>query len=211
MCRWDTSYRPRAPGCMIGAKPMLWRLTSGHSRSRSSAEATEARAENLFQAYLDPYPGMGLKIQQPGRRMIAPSVGGHHDQPFAIFEVDKGGGSRFTASSPCGRQEQSPASHYPRADESSRVAVDELMELEVGNLQRGRGGITHSSAFSLVDVRQSPMMIVPRTSLSGTASAVVLFVSLEHRDCVLQSKHGGRTGQGRDVVPTPRSVPPSLW
>ena len=48
VCRWYTSYRPRAPGCMIGARPMLWRLTRGHSRSRSSAEATEARAENFF-------------------------------------------------------------------------------------------------------------------------------------------------------------------
>jgi choline dehydrogenase-like flavoprotein len=48
VCRWYTSYRPRAPGCMIGARPMLWRLTRGHSRSRSSAEATEARAENFL-------------------------------------------------------------------------------------------------------------------------------------------------------------------
>ena len=73
--------------------------------------------------------------------MITPSVGGHHDQSFAILQVDKGGGSRFTASSPCGRQEQGPASDYSRADESSRVTVDELMELEVGNLQRSRGGV----------------------------------------------------------------------
>ncbi len=45
--------------------------------------------------------------------MIAPSVGGNHDQPFAIFEVDKGAGTRFTASSPRGRQEQGPASDDP--------------------------------------------------------------------------------------------------
>jgi hypothetical protein len=38
---------------------------------------------------LDPYAGMGLEIQQPGRRMIAPSVGGHHDPPFAISEIVK--------------------------------------------------------------------------------------------------------------------------
>jgi hypothetical protein len=38
--------------------------------------------------------------------MITPSVGGHHDQPFAILQVDKRGGSRLTASSPCGRQEK---------------------------------------------------------------------------------------------------------
>jgi hypothetical protein len=78
--------------------------------------------------------------------MIAPSVGGHHDQPFAIFEVDKGAGTRFTASSPCGRQEQGPAtSDDPRTDQSSRVTVDELMELEVGKLQRSRGGVAHES------------------------------------------------------------------
>ena len=88
---------------------------------------------------------MGLEIQQPGRRMIAPSVGGHHDQPFAISEVDKGAGTRFTASSPCGRQEQGPASDDPRTDESSRVTVDELMKLEVRKLQRGRGGVAHES------------------------------------------------------------------
>ena len=57
VCRWYTSYRPRAPGCMIGARPMLWRLTRGHSRSRSSAEATEARAENLFRPIWTPTPG----------------------------------------------------------------------------------------------------------------------------------------------------------
>ena len=89
---------------------------------------------------------MGLEIQQPGRRMIAPSVGGHHDKPFAIFEVDKGAGTRFTASSPCGRQEQGPAtSDDPRTDQSSRVTVDELMELEVGKLQRSCGGVAHES------------------------------------------------------------------
>jgi hypothetical protein len=82
--------------------------------------------------------------------MIAPSVGGHHDQPFAIFEVDKGAGTRFTASSPCGRQEQGPASDDPRTDESSRVTVDELMELEVGKLQRSRGGVAHESHLSVV-------------------------------------------------------------
>ena len=73
--------------------------------------------------------------------MITPSVGGHHDQPFAICQVDKGGGSRFTASSPSGRQEQRPARDYPRADESSRVTIDESMELEVGSLKRSRGGV----------------------------------------------------------------------
>ena len=73
---------------------MLCRLTRGHSRSRSSAEATEARAENFFQAYLDAYAGMGLEIEQQGRRMIAASVGGHHDQPFAVFEVVQGAGTR---------------------------------------------------------------------------------------------------------------------
>src|SRR5580704_8779654 len=88
---------------------------------------------------------MGLEIQQPGRRMITASVGGHHDQPFAVFEVDKGAGTRFTASSPCGRQEQVPAGDDPRTDESSRVTVDELMEPEVGPLQRIRGGVAHES------------------------------------------------------------------
>src|ERR1017187_1379952 len=89
---------------------------------------------------------MGLEIQQPRRWMITPSVGGHHDQPFAISEVDKGAGTRFTASSPCGRQEQGPAtSDDPRTDQSSRVMVDELMELEVGKLQRSRGGVAHES------------------------------------------------------------------
>ena len=78
--------------------------------------------------------------------MIAPSVGGRHDQPFAIFEVDKGAGMRFTASSPCGRQEQGLAARDdPRTDQSSRVTVDELMELEVGELQRSRRGIAHES------------------------------------------------------------------
>jgi len=61
--------------------------------------------------------------------MITPSVGRHHHKPFAIFEVDKRGGSRLTASSPCGRKEQGPASDYPRADESPRATVDELMKL----------------------------------------------------------------------------------
>ena len=77
--------------------------------------------------------------------MIASSVGGHHDQASAIFEVDKGAGMRFTASSPCGGQEQVQASDDPRADQSSRVTVDELMELEVRILQRGRGGVAHDS------------------------------------------------------------------
>jgi len=77
--------------------------------------------------------------------MITASVGGHHDQPFAVFEVDKGAGTRFTASSPCGRQEQVPAGDDPRTDESSRVTVDELMEPEVGKLQRSCGGVAHES------------------------------------------------------------------
>jgi hypothetical protein len=72
--------------------------------------------------------------------MIAPSVGGHHDQPFASFEVDKGAGTRFTASSPGGRQEQGlAAGDDPRTDEPSRVTVDELMELEVGPLRVAAG------------------------------------------------------------------------
>jgi hypothetical protein len=75
--------------------------------------------------------------------MITPSVGRDHNQPFAIFEVDEGGGSRLTASSTCGRKEEGPASDYPRADESSRVTVDELMKLEVGSLQHSRGGVAH--------------------------------------------------------------------
>src|SRR6478672_7400629 len=81
--------------------------------------------------------------------MIASSVGGHHHQPFAIFEVDKGAGTRFTASSPGGRQEQVPASDDPRTDQSSRVTVDELMEPEVGKLQRSRGGVAHESQLFL--------------------------------------------------------------
>src|SRR5207344_2496888 len=84
-------------------------------------------------------------IQQPSRRMITASVGSHHDQPFAIFEVDEGAGTRFAAPSPCSRQEQGPASDDPRTDESSRVTVDELMELEVGKLQGSRGGVAHES------------------------------------------------------------------
>jgi hypothetical protein len=100
---------------------------------------------------------MGLEIQQPGWRMITPSIGGHHHQPFAIFEVDKGAGTRFTASSPCGRQEQVPASDDPRTDQSSRVKVDELMELEVGKLQRSRGGVAHEShSLSLSAITFSP-------------------------------------------------------
>ena len=114
-------------------------------------------------AYLDAHAGMGLEIQQPGRRMIAPSVGGHHDESFAILQVDESGGSRFPASSPCGRQEQGSASQYPRADESSRVAVDELMELEVGGLERSRGGVAHSS--------DSPAAVsVPRLGLTTPAT-----------------------------------------
>jgi hypothetical protein len=77
--------------------------------------------------------------------MIAPPVGGHHDPPFAIFEVDKGAGTRFTASSACGGQEQVPAGDDPRTDQSPRVTVDELMEPEVGKLQRSRGGVAHES------------------------------------------------------------------
>jgi hypothetical protein len=73
--------------------------------------------------------------------MITASVGGDHDQTFAIFEVDKGGGSRFTASSACGRQEQRAASDYPRADESSRVTIDEPVQLEIRGLKRSRGRI----------------------------------------------------------------------
>jgi len=88
--------------------------------------------------------------------MIAPSVGGHHDQPFAIFEVDKGAGTRFTAFSPCGRQEQVPASDDPRTDESSRVTVNELMEPEVGKLQRSRGGVAHES-HSFCRCRRLPL------------------------------------------------------
>ena len=72
--------------------------------------------------------------------MITASVGGHHDQPFAVFEVDKGAGTRFTAFSPCGRQEQGlAAGDEPRTDQSSRVTVDELMEPEIGKLHRSRG------------------------------------------------------------------------
>jgi hypothetical protein len=91
--------------------------------------------------------------------MITPSVGRHHDQPSAILEVDKGGGSRLTASSPCGRKEQGPASDYPRADESSRVTVDELMKLEVGILQHSRGRVAHWS-HSLCRCRAVTMMIM---------------------------------------------------
>src|SRR5450755_811716 len=98
---------------------------------------------------------MGLEIQQPGRRMIAASVGGYDDQPFAISEVDKGAGTRFAASSPCGRQEQGPAGNDPRTDESPGVTVDELMELEVGKLQRSCGGVAHGS-HSLWRCRRLP-------------------------------------------------------
>jgi hypothetical protein len=79
--------------------------------------------------------------------MITPSVGGHHDQPFAIFDVDKGGRSRFTAFSPCRCQEQGPARDKTRADQSSRMTVDELMKPEVRDLQGGRGGVAQSSHF----------------------------------------------------------------
>src|ERR1700730_12406805 len=102
---------------------------------------------------------MGLEIQQPGRRMIAPSVGGHHDPPFAISKIDKGAGTQFTASSPGGRQEQGPAGDDTRTDQSSRVTVDELMELEVGKLQRSRGGVAHKS-HSLCQRPAVGMMIV---------------------------------------------------
>jgi hypothetical protein len=59
------------------------------------------------------------------------------------LQVYERGGSRFTAPAPCGRQEQGSAGEHPRADESSRVTVGELMELEVGNLQGSRGGVAH--------------------------------------------------------------------
>jgi hypothetical protein len=62
VCRWYTSYRPRAPGCMIEARPMLWRLTRGHSRSRSAAEATEARAENFFRPIWTPTLGWASRF-----------------------------------------------------------------------------------------------------------------------------------------------------
>jgi hypothetical protein len=109
--------------------------------------------------------------------MIAPSVGGHHDQPFAIFEVNKGAGTRFTASSPCGRQEQVPASDDPRTDESSRVTVNELMELEVGKLQRSRGGVAHEShSLSLSAITFSPTVATRnRRGLPGPD------VSAQHR------------------------------
>jgi len=62
VCRWYTSYRPRAPGCMIGARPILWRLTRGHSRLRSSAEATRARAENMFRHIWTFTPGWAWRF-----------------------------------------------------------------------------------------------------------------------------------------------------
>jgi hypothetical protein len=46
-------------------------------------------------AYLDADIGIGLEVQQPRRRMITASVGGHHDQAVAVFEVDQGAGARF--------------------------------------------------------------------------------------------------------------------
>jgi hypothetical protein len=99
--------------------------------------------------------------------MITPSVGGHHDQPFAILEVDKSTGTRFTAFSPCGRQEQGlGTSDDPRTDQSARVTVDELMELEIGTLQRGRGGVAHES-HSLCQCPAVTRIIVSRTSLSA--------------------------------------------
>ena len=41
---------------------MLWRLTCDHSRLRSSAEATEARAENLFRPIWTPTPGWAWRF-----------------------------------------------------------------------------------------------------------------------------------------------------
>jgi hypothetical protein len=120
----------------VDARPQPFAFLSwGHRGSR----------REFLSAYLDPNVRISLEIQQPRRRMVTASVGSHHDQPFAIFEVDKGAGTRFAASSPCSRQEQGPASDDPRTDESSRVTVEELMELEVGKLQRSRGGVAHES------------------------------------------------------------------
>ena len=101
--------------------------------------------------------------------MIAPSVGGHHDPPFAVSEIDKGAGTRFTASSPRGRQEQGPAGDDPRTDQSSRVTVDELMELEVGKLQRSRGGVAHDF-HSLCRCRRLPFRRPWRRTIDAPCS-----------------------------------------
>ena len=44
---------------------MLWRLTSGQSRTRSSTEATRARDWTLLRPIWIPDVRIGLKIQQP--------------------------------------------------------------------------------------------------------------------------------------------------
>ena len=54
------------------------------------------------------------------------------------------------------------ASDDPRTDQSSRVTVDELMELEVGELQRSRGGVAHES-HSLCRCRRLPFRRVVAT------------------------------------------------
>ena len=85
------------------------------------------------------------------------------------LQVYERGGSRFTAPAPCGRQEQGSAGEHPRADESSRVTVGELMELEVGKLQRSRGGVAHDS-HSLCRCRRLPFRPPWRRTIDAPCS-----------------------------------------
>jgi hypothetical protein len=139
--------------------------------------------------------------------MIAPSVGGHHDQPFAIFEVDKGAGMRFTASSPCGCQEQGPASDDPRTDESSRVTVDKLMGLEVRKLERSCGGVAHGS-HSLCRCRRLPFRGPWRRTIDAPCSARMSLHSSEPISPPGGPGDGGcQSGCGRQS-PGPHRPPP---
>src|ERR1039457_6239386 len=74
----------------------------------------------------------------------------------------------LTKTSHCGRQEQGPVSDDQRAAESSRVTVDELIELEVGKFHGARGGIAHESLFFFIwggRPADSPLFPLPGVSL----------------------------------------------
>jgi hypothetical protein len=140
--------------------------------------------------------------------MITPSVGGHYHQPFAISQVDKGAGTRFTASSPCGRQEQGPASDDPRTDQSSRVTVDELMELEIGKLQRSGGGVAHES-HSLAHCPAVTMMIVPPAPEPHRIVRIHAAESQRLASCLLVK--AGQSSSPISIVSFSRAGPVKGW